>query len=226
MPKPPTANGEAASHVELLGGGLDGEDRTIIRPLQYDRPVIDLALLAARAELNGRAEPTIDWLDFIKNNAIDIPTVCRFAGVLAVTHCIFYGRRFDFVDPCEREAEPAAVIEALGDDGETVVDLVAWPLEAPDRFCSLFGDVSVLGADRIGNPATYFVGAHLQLFKSPLRWLQAGCEGAVIIEPHGARFVLRRAIGPIAGEDVDHARAIQKLTHFPPRRVLAPLRAA
>jgi hypothetical protein len=187
---------------------------------------IDLPLLSARAELNRRGDPHIDWLDYVRNNAIDIATVCRFAGLIAVTHCVFYGRRFDFADPGEREAEPAAVIEALGDDGETVVDLVAWPLEAPDRFASLFGDVLLLGADRVGNPATYFAGQHLQLFKTPLSWLQADCAGAVIINPHGARFVLRRAVGPIAGEDIDHARAIQKLTHLPPQRVLAPLRAA
>jgi hypothetical protein len=187
----------------------------------------DLPLLAACAELNKRAEPTIDWLDYIRNTGIDVPTVCRFAGVLAVTHCIFYDhRRFDFADPGDREAEPAAVIEAIGDDAETVVDLVAWPLAAPARFGSLFGDAILLGVDRIANPATYHGGQHLQLFKTPLSWLKAGCTGANIIDPYGARFVLRRALGPIAGEDLDHARALQKLTHFPPRRVLAPLRAA
>ena len=187
----------------------------------------DLPLLAARAELNRRGEPTIDWLDYVRNSAIDIATVCRFAGMLAVTHCVFYDHRsFDFADPAEREAEPAAVIEALGDDGETVVDLVAWPLEAPDRFCSLFGDVSMLGADRVGNPATYFGGAHLQLYKTPLRWLQAGCARRG--DHRSARRAVRAAagVGPIAGEDIDHARAIQKLTQLPPQRVLAPSRMA
>lgn len=187
----------------------------------------NLPLLSARAELNCRAEPTVDWLDYVRNNAIDLATAARFASLLAVTHCIFYTHhRFDFADPAEREAEAAAIIEALGEDGETVVDLVAWPIAAPGRFASMFGNVSLLGVDRIANPATYFGDQHLQLFKSPLRWLQAGCTGAVIVDPHGARFVLRRALGPIAGEDLDHARAIQKLTHFPPRRVLAPLRVA
>src|SRR5215475_7217552 len=100
----------------------------------FTEPAIDLPLLAARAELKSRAEPTVDWLDYIRNTGIDVPTVCRFAGVLAVTHCIFYDhRRFDFADPSEREAEPAAVIQALGEDAETVIDLVAWPLDAPNR---------------------------------------------------------------------------------------------
>ena len=188
-------------------------------------PEPDLPLLAARAELISRAEPTLDWLDCIRNNAIDLPTVCRFAGLIAVTHCVFFNHhRFDFADPAEREAQPAAVIEALGDDGETVIDLLAWPIDAPSRFGSLFGDVSMLGAERVDNPASYYAGQHLQIYKTPLRWLQAGCAGAVIVDPHGARIALRRAVGPIAGEDIDHARAIQKLTRLPPQRVLAPLR--
>jgi hypothetical protein len=185
----------------------------------------DLPLLAARAELNSRADPTLDWLDYVRNNGLDIATVCRFAGLIAVTHCVFFDhRRFGFADPAEREAEAAAVIEAIGDDGATVVDLVAWPLEAPDRSASLFGDVAVLGADRVGNPASYFGGAHLQLYKTPLKWLQTGCTGAVVVDPHGARIVLRRAGGPIAGEDIQHAKALQKLSHMPASRVLAPLR--
>ena len=187
----------------------------------------DLPLLAARAELVSRANPTLDWLDYTRNAGLDIPTVCRFAGLIAVTRCVFFDHcRFDFADPAEREAEAAAVIEALGDDGETVIDLVAWAIDAPDRFASLFGDVSMLGDDRVDNPASYFGGAHLQLFKTPLRWLQASCNGAVVIDPHGARIVLRRAGGPIAGEDIQHARALQKLSHMPAARVLAPLRAA
>jgi hypothetical protein len=195
-------------------------------PKLFTEPAIDLPLLAARTELNRRAEPTVDWLDYIRNTGIDVPTVRRFAGVLAVTYCIFYDhRRFDFADPGEREAEPAAVIAALGDDAETVIDLVAWPIAEPDRFASLFSDVAVLGADRVANAASYFGGQHLQLYKTPLRWLQAGCNGAVVIDPHGGRFVLRRALGPVAGEDIDHARAIQKLSRLPPGRILAPVRA-
>jgi hypothetical protein len=185
----------------------------------------DLPLLAARAKLLCRAEPTLTWLDYVRNSAIDLPTVGRFAGLIAVTPCVFYDHgRFDFVLPKDRDAEPAAVIEALGVDSATVIDLVAWPVEAPDRFCSLFGDALLLGVDRVGNAATYFDGQPLQIFKTPLAWLQARCIGAVIIEPNGAGQVLRNALGRVAGEDIHHARAIQKLTQLPPQSVLAPLR--
>ena len=53
-------------------------------------PDPDLPLLAARAELICRAEPTLDWLDCVRHNAIDLATVCRFAGLIAVTHCVFF----------------------------------------------------------------------------------------------------------------------------------------
>ena len=188
-------------------------------------PKPDLPLMAARAELVARGDPHHWWTDYIRGQALDVPTVARFAGMIAVTACVFYDHgRFDFAVPRDREAEAAAVIEAIGVDAATTIDLVAWPLEAPDRFCSLFGDVLLLGIDRVGNAATYFGGTHLQIFKTPLAWLQAGCRGAVIIEPYGASPVLRGALGRVAGEDIHHARAIQKLTQLPPQRVLAPLR--
>jgi hypothetical protein len=193
----------------------------------FELPDIDLAMMAARAELVRRGDPHQWWLEYVRGQGLDVPTVSRFAGMIAVTACIFEDnpRRFEFCLPKDREAEPAAVIEALGDDAETVIDLVAWPLHAPDRFASLFGDVVMLGADRIANAASYFGGAHLQIFKTPLSWLRAGCTGAVVIDPHGAGIVLRRAVGPIAGEDLQHARALQKLSSLSASRVLAPLRA-
>ena len=184
----------------------------------------DLPLMAARAELVARGDPHHWWLDYIRNQRLDVPTVARFAGMIALTPCVFYAHgRFDFADPKEREAEAAAVIEALGVDAATPIDLVAWRLHAPDRFASLFGDVLLLGVDRVGNAASYFGGAPLQLYKTPLAWLQAGCRGAVIVDPHGAPMVLRGALGRVAGEDIHHARAIQKLTQLPPSCVLAPL---
>ena len=190
-------------------------------------PDPDLALMAARAELVARGDPHEWWLDYIRSERLDVPTVARFAGMIAVTACVFYDHgRFDFVLPKDREAEPAAVIEALGADAATPIDLIAWPLHAPDRFASLFGDALLLGIDRVGNAATYFAGQPLQLFKTPLAWLQARCRGAVIIEPYGGSEVLQRALGRVAGEDIAHARTIQKLTRLPPRQVLVPRRAA
>ena len=60
----------------------------------------DLALMAARAELVARGDPHQWWLDYIRSERLDVPTVARFAGMIAVTACVFYDHgRFDFCLP-------------------------------------------------------------------------------------------------------------------------------
>jgi hypothetical protein len=189
-------------------------------------PAIRLALLDARTELYLRADWSPNWAAYVRANQLDIMACYRFCGIIAVTSCAFYGQCFDFADCDEPDAEPAAVIEVLDQDAETIVDLCAWPLSAPDRFATGFGAAALLGADRVTNAATYYAGQFLQAYRTPLAWLRAGCAGAVILDPIAARFALSRARGPIAGEDLEHAEQIQRLTLFPAARILAPLAAA
>ena len=187
----------------------------------------DLPLIAAGAELFCRAEPTLDG--FITSGitrstlrpSAALPACSRSRLAFSIDH-----GRFDFADPAEREAEPAAVIVALGDDADTPIDLVAWPLDAPGRFASLFGDVLMLGADRVGNPASYFAGAASANLQDA-----AALAASRLHRRGGDRSAWRQdrsaaCLGPIAGEDIHHARALQKLSHMPAGRVLAPLRAA
>ena len=170
---------------------------------------MDVELLLARAELYERADPTAQWLAYIKAERIDARDCCPHCGLLAVTPCAFFSSRFDFAAPDEADAEPAAVIECLGDDGATIIDLCAWPLADPTRFAIMFGTAFALGIERVDNPATYFAGQHLQLYRTPLRWLQAGCDGAVILDQASAHLWLSRALGNVAGEDREHAEAIR-----------------
>ena len=149
---------------------------------------MDVELLLARAELYERADPTAQWLAYIKAERIDARDCCPHCGLLAVTPCAFFSSRFDFAAPDEADAEPAAVIECLGDDGATIIDLCAWPLADPTRFAIMFGTAFALGIERVDNPATYFAGQHLQLYRTPLRWLQAGCDGAVILDQASAHL--------------------------------------
>ena len=171
-------------------------------------PAVRLALLDARVELYARADWSPDSAAYIRANQIDIVACYRFCGIVAVTPCAFYARRFDFAHYDEPDAEPAAVIEVIGQDAETVIDLCAWPLNSPDHFASGLGAAALLGTDRVTNPATYYAGQFLQVYRTPLAWLQAGCAGAVILDPIEARFALSHARGPIAGEDLDHAERI------------------
>ena len=87
------------------------------------------------------------------------------------------------------------MIEALGDDGETVIDLVAWAVEQPGRFARLFGDVGcsapiVSGIRRATSPASICKSTRRRCagcrLAAPARWssirmapvLSCGARGA------------------------------------------------
>lgn len=176
------------------------------------------------ANFYDRADPSQELLAYIRRETLPMSAVYAFAGMIAVARVRFFaGRRFDFDD----DGMPGIVIEALGDDAETIEDLVCWPLERPDKFATALGRARGLGIDQARNPAS-FVGSPLQVHRTPLRWLQNQCQGVVILEPVSAVLWLGDAIGAIAGEDLDHAREIGRLLHpyVSPRRVLYPERAA
>lgn len=181
-------------------------------------------LFEMRIEFLERAEPTRDWLKFINTNGIDLREVYARCGCIAVTCCEFFdGRRFDFAGP---DDELSAVLFALGEDSETVVDLAAWPIADPAKFATAIGHGTVLGIDQITNPASYFRDEPLRLYRTPLAWLRAGCRGAVVLQPGlAAVSTLARAPSRIACEDRDHAREIAAMLRgcFPLDRILAPI---
>ena len=73
--------------------------------------------------------------------------------MLVVTRARFFpDRRFEFCD----DGIPVAVCEVLGDDAETVIDLVAWPIMRPDKFATALGAAGGLGADQAKKPSTFF----------------------------------------------------------------------
>ena len=120
------------------------------------------------------------------------------------------------------------MIEVFDEDGETTVDLMAWPLDKPDQFACALGRADGLGLWQVRNPATYFAGRPLQVWRTPLAWLQASCLGAVVFDTSSARSWLSAAPGLIAGQDIAHARGLARLLHpfVEPTRILAPLREA
>lgn len=177
------------------------------------------------SDFYGRADPSRELLAYMRREALPMAELYAFAGMIAVAHVRFFpGRRFDFDD----EGMPAVVIEALGQDAETVEDLVAWPLDRLDKFATALGRVRGLGVDQVRDPATYAVGKPLHVHRTPLGWLQSGCRGVVILEPTTAVWWLGDALGAVAGEDAAHAREIGCLLHpyVEPRHVLFPVRAA
>ena len=119
---------------------------------------------------------------------------------------------FDF----DEDGIEGAVIEALGEDAESIHDLVAWPLDAPHRWRCWGGTAGGLGTAAAVNAATYFDGAPLRVFRSPLRWLQAGGVGFVPLDRRWAmRFLLETSpmADVLAAEDDAHAAELVAARH-------------
>lgn len=157
-----------------------------------------LDLLQVRAEL---AETGYLAVPYARRHAIDLAAVEPAIGV-PVLAAVRYGADRSF-DPGGRT--PSMVIEARGEDGDDVLDLVAWPLERPTKFARLYGRASVLGAHALLDLATYRDDRPVRMHRTPLAWLQARCDGAVLLDPVRGGRVLLDAPGRIAAEDDAHA---------------------
>jgi hypothetical protein len=173
--------------------------------------------LLAAADFNTRSEPDIATARWLHGEGIDMAHALNVAGPI-VEHTIvtFDGELFDFAAPDDPHAFHAVVHIVSGDDAESPVDLVAWTRDHPGRVLRCLGAGVALGADKILNPATYFAGEPLQIHRSPLAWLRAGCAGIVILEPDGVLERLDRLpprVEPykLLAEDIDHGRELRRL---------------
>jgi hypothetical protein len=118
-------------------------------------------------------------------------------------------------------------VEALGSDEESVIDLVAWRLDRPGRPLTMFGRVGLLGLSAALNPATFFMGAALQVHDTPRGWLQSACRGCAIVIPDIAARQLRDVAGPIAASSLAQGRRIRALIDSVPRpTIFVPERRA
>ena len=161
-----------------------------------------LHLLQARVDLLHYARPSISYC---QANRIDWTLTQPYCGGVYIAPVWFNPPFFDIVD----DGEEAAIVEALAEDAVTIVDLVAWPVGNPVRFATAIGAAAVLGENVAANPVTYFAEAPMRLFRTPLAWLQAGCDGAVTLDPaRGARWLLDLPSKRIAAEDEEHAAEI------------------
>jgi hypothetical protein len=186
-------------------------------------------LLEAQLDFLCRADDQLGrrhLIDYARKHGIDLDRAHDFAGlcaVLPVSDC--GGGRFDFLDT--DDDIDAFVCEVFGADGETCVDLVAWPVSNPGRVLTMFGRAVLIGEWMARSAFTYSFDRPLAMHRTPLEWLQAGCEGAAIVEATKAGRVLGDLPGPIAGRDLNHARELVALIDaaFPKNRVLVPANA-
>lgn len=170
------------------------------------------ALHEARDELIERATHSInEFCEYRRAQSIAQETIEAHCGCLTVLPVQFFPQaRFDFTDDVDG-AHQALVMEVFDFDGETVIDLIAWPVTRPDKVASMFGRAPLVGMFNVSCAATYCFGKALVVHRTPLAWLQAGAMGCAVVVPALAARELIDAPGLITGQDMEHAREIGRL---------------
>jgi hypothetical protein len=179
--------------------------------------------MAAAAEFNLRSEPQVELARWLESNGVDVSHVLNVAGPI-VEHdiVIFPEAMFDFAEPSSADSVRAVVHVVVGEDAETPIDLVAWTREQPDRIFRCLGAAAAIGIDQLVNPASYFAGRPLHVYRSALGWLAAGCDGVVPLDC----AAVRNHLDFLPFELNDCRLAVESLTHGRALRVaLAPLPA-
>ncbi len=100
-----------------------------------------------------------------------------------------------------------AFLVPIRDWSEAVIDIAAWPIKNPSRLGRFTGLGSVLGEHLVANPATYYGGKVLPVFRDPVRWLAADAHGLVIVDWDEAGPILGD-VPALAVEDVEHGREL------------------
>ena len=218
----PQGSGNRAGNMPLGSGGvvLAGPEAHANAPaLGFLPPELSLW----RQHLYDTADGMLPGLlRFLGEHGLDHRTVLAHCGILTPARVVFLASdRFDF-DP--EDGVPAIVCEVLGQDGETVVDLAAWPQANPAHVATALGVGPAFGLWQIDNPASFIGGAALRVWRTPLRWLQAGCQGCCVLNRRWGGNLLAQAPGPILAEDLAHGRDLRRLMprRFDLRRLLVP----
>jgi len=171
---------------------------------------IRASLLIASCKLAGLANGAMPaTFAYFKKNGIKFTgTMSDCVGTVTLARIADHGNgRFDF-DP---QGFPALVCEVMGKDGETAIDLIAWPIDRPDRVLTMFGRCGLIGLHYATNPASYAWGDPLPIYRTPLDLFRAGYRGAAVAIPRIAATEILELPGNVAGVDLDHGRSIQDL---------------
>jgi hypothetical protein len=108
-----------------------------------------------------------------------------------VLKCDMRGKQF-----FEPTAEPFgidAVVMPVMDEG-TVTDIIAWRTLAPEAWLWRNGDGWALGIDEIERPHLWDGFREITVHATPLDWLRAGGEGAVILDWSAAQHIRKIAM--------------------------------
>lgn len=179
-------------------------------------------------EFYERAEQQLgspDWCRFERELGVDHRVLYANAGMVTVLPIRLHrDRRFTFDDA----GRLGVVLECLAEDGQTPLDLCAWPLDRPDAFVTALHRAEGLGVEQVTNPATWAFGGALMVHRTPLSWLRSGCRGVVPLDERSAPAWLGRAPGCLVVDDVEHGAVVSRMVGRAVARskILAPVRRA
>lgn len=158
-------------------------------------------------------DPSPELLQFLHRNHIDLRQVEAKAGFINIVMGRINGNDPDALTfEVGSEGYPIVALgcTAISNGQEQIVDLVAWNLNAPDYPATYCGPDG--GADLLGIINCQCRGSGpLAIHKTPLQWLQAGCDGVVPLNRQWAGHWLNKASGPFVVEDIEHGREIRAL---------------
>ena len=167
----------------------------------------DSMIQSVQARYYSAINGCVETIDYFRREDIDPTLVDAHAGIAAVLPSTFAGEYFDISD----NGEPACIIEAYAEDGETVCDLVSWRIAHPEAFFRAIGAAPLLGWTQVTNPASWCFSTLLRVHRTPLSWLKAACSGVVVLDHRYGPAALGQALGPLLAEDAEHAVELRKL---------------
>ena len=144
----------------------------------------------------------------------------RVVGFLGLTRISASG---DCYEPSEDGPLAAVFPVADGpwDEVPEVYDLLAVRLNNSERFWTRLGNARVLGRWNISHAtllATWPIPgdstAPLKVFKTPLGWLQSGCDGACLIDTSWAAYELSM-VPRIEPQDWGHGQELHRSIYTP-----------
>ena len=148
--------------------------------------------------------------DYIEKNHLDVDSAQHAIASFDIQSLRFFdNNRFDWADGCN--GTDCFIVEAFDGYGDLSLDLVAWPLDAPDQVYTALGQCGLLGEFFARGGQPYILNGKLQLFRTPFEMLQSGSQGACVVAPSRAGRILNELPGPVEAWDTNHARFIQRL---------------
>jgi hypothetical protein len=168
------------------------------------RSVGPIACTEAVAWFYEIASPDIELHRFLRARGVDMATALQLAGPVCECPIIRFPmtREFQFGKHDESGTVLAVVHVVSAADAKTPLGLVAWCRDRPDDVYHSPG-MAALGIDQLDNPASFFGGKALQVHRTPLGWLAAGCQGIVPLDPESLWIVMGALPERRGGYDLD-----------------------